>query len=78
VGLMQPKVFQRALRTHELPGLGPFCCLKTKNIKYAAAYAKYSFAPRDPRYWDELGRGCAASERYEEALACYDYALAVC
>jgi Flp pilus assembly protein TadD len=28
-------------------------------------------------YWNELGRGFAARARYEEALACYDHALAI-
>jgi tetratricopeptide (TPR) repeat protein len=72
---MQPKVFRRALRHARTPRAWPI--LFRKNIKYAAAYAKYAFASRDPRYWDELGRGCAAGERYEEALACYDYALSL-
>jgi tetratricopeptide (TPR) repeat protein len=48
-----------------------------KNIKYVWTNIKYAFASRRPSFWNELGRGFAAHERYEEALACYDRALAL-
>ncbi len=38
---------------------------------------KYAFESRRPEYWNELGRHHAARARYEEALACYDHALAI-
>jgi Tfp pilus assembly protein PilF len=41
-----------------------------KNIKYA-------FPSRRPEFWNELGRSLVARGRYEEALACYDRALAL-
>jgi FkbM family methyltransferase len=49
---------------------GSLPALLLKNLKYA-------FASRRPSYWNELGRGFSARERYEEALACYDHALAI-
>jgi Flp pilus assembly protein TadD len=61
-------LFQRVLRHAQTPRSLP--ALFWKNVKYA-------FASRRPRYWNELGRGLAARGRYEEALACYDRALAI-
>ena len=61
-------IFQRVLRHARAPRALP--ALFVKNIRYA-------FASRRPRYWNELGRGLAARERYEEAVACYDHALAI-
>ena len=61
-------IFQRVLRHARAPRSLP--ALFVKNIRYA-------FASRRPRYWNELGRGLAARERYEEAVACYDHALAI-
>ena len=60
--------FQRVLRHARASWLLP--ALFWKNIKYA-------FVSRRPGYWNELGRGLAARGRYEEALACYDHALAI-
>jgi tetratricopeptide (TPR) repeat protein len=49
-----------------------------KNVNYAIwKNMKFASASRRPSFWNELGRGWAARERYEEALACYDYALAL-
>jgi cytochrome c-type biogenesis protein CcmH/NrfG len=48
-----------------------------KNIKYVTWKIEYVFASRRPEFWNELGRGYAARGHYEEALACYDHALAI-
>ena len=61
-------LFQRVLRHARASWLLP--ALFWKNIKFA-------FVSRRPGYWNELGRGLAARGRYEEALACYDHALAI-
>lgn len=53
-------IFQRVLRQARAPRSLP--ALFVKNIRYA-------FASRRPSYWNQLGRGLAARERYEEALA---------
>jgi len=66
---------QRILRHARNPRFLP--ALFWKNIKYAVASLKYAFASRRPGFWNELGRGLAARERYEEALACYNCALAI-
>ena len=49
----------------------------SKNAKLFWKSTKDVFASRHPGYWNELGRGLAARGRYEEALACYDRALAI-
>ncbi|MEO9189068.1 MAG: tetratricopeptide repeat-containing glycosyltransferase family protein [Acetobacteraceae bacterium] len=49
----------------------------SKNAKLFWKSTKGVFASRHPGYWNELGRGLAARGRYEEALACYDRALAI-
>jgi len=59
---------QRLLRHARSPLSLP--ALAWKNIKY-------EFDSRRPGYWNELGRRLAARGRYEEALACYDRALAI-
>jgi Tfp pilus assembly protein PilF len=64
VGALVQRVLRHARTPRSLPALF------WKNIKYA-------FASRHPRFWNELGRGLAARERYEEALECYDHALAI-
>jgi Tfp pilus assembly protein PilF len=64
VGALFRRVLWRVCSPRSLPAL------LWKNIKY-------SYVSRRPRYWNELGRGLAASERYEEALECYDRALAI-
>ena len=61
-------LFQRVLRHARTPRSLP--ALFWKNIEYA-------LASRHPRFWNELGRGLAARGRYEEALECYDHALAI-
>jgi hypothetical protein len=63
-----PTHFRRVLRHARTPRSWP--ALFRKNIKYA-------FPSRQPEYWNELGRNLAERERYEEALACYDRALAL-
>jgi len=71
VGLRFQRVLQHARTPRSLPAL------IWKNIKYATWKIETAFASRRPRFWNELGRGFAASEHYEEALACYDQALAI-
>ena len=61
-------LFQRVLRHARTPRSLP--AVFWKNVKHA-------YVSRRPGYWNELGRGLAARGRYEEALACYDYALAI-
>ena len=61
-------LFQRALRHARSPGSLP--ALFSKNFKYA-------IASRRPGFWNERGRGLAARQRYEEALECYDHAMAI-
>jgi tetratricopeptide (TPR) repeat protein len=65
--------FRRLLWHARTPRFLP--ALLWKNIKYVREKIKYGSASRRPRFWNELGRDLAAGERYEEALACYDYAL---
>ena len=67
--------FQRVLRHARTPRSLP--ALIWKNIKYATRKIEFAFASRCPRFWNELGRDFAARGRYEEALACYDHALAI-
>jgi hypothetical protein len=68
--------FRRILRHARTPRSLP--ALFWKNIKYAIwEKIKFAFDSRRPSFWNELGRGWAARERYEEALACYDHALAL-
>ena len=47
-----------------------------KNVKYAFAPRRRG-PPEDPTVWNEIGRGLAERGRHEEALACYDRALAI-
>jgi len=61
-------LFQRVLRHARTPWSLP--ALFSKNLKYAVA-------SRRPGFWNERGRGLAARQRYEEALECYDHALAI-
>jgi tetratricopeptide (TPR) repeat protein len=61
-------LFQRVLRHARSPGSLPV--LFSKNLKYA-------IESRRPGFWNERGRGLAARQRYEEALECYDHALAI-
>ena len=68
--------FRRVLRHARTPRSWP--ALIRKNIKYVYfAHIKYAFASRRPEFWNELGRDFAARRDYEEALACYDHALAI-
>jgi tetratricopeptide (TPR) repeat protein len=68
--------FRRVMRHARVPRSLP--ALIWKNVNYAIwNNIKFAFASRRPSFWNELGRGFSASERYEEALACYDYALAL-
>ena len=68
--------FRRVLRHARTPRSWP--ALIWKNIKFVFfAYVKYAFASRGPEFWNELGRDFAARGRYEEALVCYDRALAL-
>jgi tetratricopeptide (TPR) repeat protein len=68
--------FRHVLRHARTPRSLP--ALFWKNIKYVFfAYIKYALASRRPGFWNELGRDFAARGRYEEALACYDHALAI-
>jgi len=60
--------FQRVLRHARTPWSLP--AIFWKNINYV-------FVSRRPGYWNELGRGLAARGRHDEALACYDHALAM-
>jgi tetratricopeptide (TPR) repeat protein len=60
--------FQRVLREARNPL--SLSAVLLKNIKYV-------IASRRPRFWNERGRALAARERYDEALACYDRALAI-
>src|SRR5271169_7068284 len=66
VGSGTGALFQRVLRHARTPRSLP--ALFSKNLKYA-------IESRRPGFWNERGRGWAARQRYEEALACYDYAL---
>jgi tetratricopeptide (TPR) repeat protein len=50
--------------------------LLLKNIKYALAPQRLG-RPEDPRVWSDLGRRLDEQWRHEEALACYDRALAI-
>ncbi len=61
-------LFQRVWRHARAPASLPslFC----KNIRYA-------LARRRPEFWNERGRERAARGRHDEALACYDRALAI-
>jgi len=61
-------LFQRVLRHARTPRSLP--ALFSKNLKYAVE-------SRRPGFWNERGRGLAARQRYEEALECYDHALAI-
>ena len=61
-------LFQRVLRHARAPRSLPAVFWKN---------AKHAYVSRRPGYWNELGRGLAARGRYEEALACYDYALVI-
>ncbi len=61
-------LFQRVLRHARTPRSLP--ALLSKNLKYA-------IASRRPGFWNERGRSLAARQRYEEALECYDHALAI-
>jgi Flp pilus assembly protein TadD len=61
-------LFQRVLRHARAPRSLP--TLIWKNLKYVVA-------SRRPGFWNERGRGLAARRRYEEALECYDHALAI-
>ena len=68
--------FQRVLHYVRTPRLLP--ALIWKNIEYMFfAYIKYPFVSRRPGFWNGLGRDFAAREQYEDALACYDQALAL-
>jgi Tfp pilus assembly protein PilF len=67
--------FRRVLRHARTPRSLP--SLLWKNIKYLIACIKYAFTSRRPGFWNELGRGFTARRRYEEALMCYDRALAI-
>ncbi len=60
--------FRRALHHALKPASIP--ALVWRNIKY-------SLASRRPEFWNEGGRRFAARGRHEEALACYDRALAI-
>jgi tetratricopeptide (TPR) repeat protein len=59
---------QRALHHVRNPASLP--ALVLRNLKYA-------LAARRPEFWIERGDNCAARGRHEEALACYDRALAI-
>ena len=67
--------FRRVLRHARTPRSLP--AVFWKNSKYALASIKYPFASRRPGFWNERGRDFAARERHEEALACYNHALAI-
>src|SRR5215469_1209748 len=60
--------FQRVLHHARAPASLP--ALFWKNIRYA-------IASRRPEFWSEQGRHLAARGRHEQALACYDRALAI-
>jgi tetratricopeptide (TPR) repeat protein len=66
--------FQLVLRHARKPRSLP--ALFWKNIKYAFASRRRGRS-EDPRVWNEIGRGLAERGRHEEALACYDRALAI-
>jgi cytochrome c-type biogenesis protein CcmH/NrfG len=66
-------LFQRVFRHMRTPRSLP--ALIRKNVKSIWKNIRFSFASRRPSFWNELGRGWAARERYAEALACYDHGL---
>ncbi len=43
----------------------------------AGKHPRFAVARRRPQFWNERGRDFAGRERYDEALACYDHALAI-
>src|ERR1700719_1401925 len=73
-GLDFGRYFQHFLRhvrkPRSLPGL------IWKNLAYLLA-PRRAEQPHDPRTWNNIGRALAARGRNEEALACYDHALAI-
>ncbi len=48
-----------------------------KNVTLFRRSVQRALAVRRPGHWNELGHRLAARGRYEEALACYDQALAI-
>jgi tetratricopeptide (TPR) repeat protein len=70
IGACFQLVFRHARKPWSLPALF------WKNIKYAFAPRRRG-PPEDARVWNEIGRGLAERGRHEEALACYDRALAI-
>ena len=48
-----------------------------RNVNYEIWKIRFAVVSRRPGYSNELGRDLAAHKRYEEALLCYDHALAI-
>lgn len=61
-------LLQRAWKHAQAPASVPAWCWK--NIRHA-------LARRRPQFWNERGRDFAERGRYDQALACYDRALAI-
>ncbi len=70
IGTYFQRVLQQARKPRSLPGL------IWKNLTYLLAPRRPE-QPHDPRTWNNTGRALAARGRNEEALACYDRALAI-
>jgi Tfp pilus assembly protein PilF len=70
IGTYFRRVLRHARKPRSLPGL------IWKNLTYLLARRRPE-QPHDPRTWNNIGRALAARGRNEEALACYDCALAL-